>query len=541
MSISVVPASSFSMLPSVGGVSASGGAQAAFSGIFSLLQGQTQTDTKANIILFTPDQKALNDFVSEYGSDADLQDLLSSLKDQGLLSNAILVALTPGTPAVSTDGLNDAGITTLSLDELSTLVSSNADALKNANVLLVAAPVQPSNMDELAQSISNALSALKNQNGTVSINGNTDATAQTDDAAAFQVLLVRLQPVQSTEVGGNINSDSSFAVSSEDIGDPFLISQSDDESDLSEEDMLLDPALLSALLCGHPQDKFAPIGIVEHASDRARSVSAFASSEDGSLTPLAPFEVAQNGALGKVNTQGTPAAGMSGALNVTGSMDLDGSPDSSASARFMLTGDPSQSFLDTFTSTSGLSGLNALLQQQNATSPILNNSSAASAHTATQTVSATLTNMVQNGEIKSQQVSLELDPPELGKVQVHLSIEKGESMKVRIVAETDDALLILKRDIHNLKQSLESAGIKMDDSSLSFDLSQGGSSFGQAMGQNQNGAQQSRHDTSFNVSGIGGTSFSADGLDETGTGVEQTQMNIQVNPETGTVHYNILA
>ncbi len=540
MSISVAPASSFSMLPSVGGASAVGGAQAAFSGIFSLLQGQTQTDTKANIILFTPDQNALNDFVSEYGSDADLQDLLSSLKDQGLLSNAILVALTPGTPAVSTDGLNNAGITTLSLDELSTLVSSNSDALKNANVLLVAAPVQPSNMDELAQSISNALSALKNQNGTVSVNGNTDATSQTNgDTAAFQVLLVRLQPVQSTEV--STNSDTSTAVSSEDIADTFLLPQSDDESDISEEDMLLDPALLSALLCGHPQDKFAPIGIVEHASDRARTVSAFASSEDGSFAPLAPFEVAQNGALGKGNAQGTPAAGMSGALNVTGSMDLDGSSDSSASARFMLAGDPSQSFLDTSASTNGLSGLSALLQQQNSTSPVLNNSSAASAHTATQTVSATLTNMVQNGEIKSQQVSLELDPPELGKVQVHLSIEKGESMKVRIVAETDDALLILKRDIHNLKQSLESAGIKMDDSSLSFDLSQGGSSFGQAMGQNQNGAQQSRHDTSFNVSGTGGPSFSADGLDESGISVEHTQMNIQVNPETGTVHYNILA
>lgn len=540
MSISVAPASSFSMLPSIGGTSTSGGAQAAFSGLFSLLQGQSQTDAKANIILFTPDQNALSNFVSEHGSDADLQDLLSSLKDQGLLSNAILVALTPGTPAVSTDGFNDAGIATLSLDELSTLVSSNADALKNANVLLVATPVQPSNMDELVQSISNALTALKNQNGTVNLNGNAGATSQTaaddDDAAAFQVLLVRLQPVQPTEVSASSSTNAENAKA------PLPLPPSDSENDLSEEDMLLDPALLSALLCGHPQDKFAPIGIVEHASDRARSVSAFApSSGDGLSAPLAPFEVAQNGVAGKGNIQGAPSAGMSGALNVTGSMDLDGSSDGSASARFMLAGDPSQTFLDTSSSTSGLSGLNALLQQQNTTSPVLNNSSAASAHTATQTVSATLTNMVQNGEIKSQQVSLELDPPELGKIQVHLSIEKGESMKVRIVAETDDALLILKRDIHNLKQSLEAAGLKMDDSSLSFDLSQGGSSFGQAMGQNQNGAQQSRHDTSFSVSGIGGTSFAADGLDESGVGVEQTQMNIQVNPETGTVHYNILA
>ncbi|MDY0030147.1 MAG: flagellar hook-length control protein FliK [Pseudobdellovibrionaceae bacterium] len=540
MSISVVPASGFSMLPSINeGNSSAGGAQAAFAGIFSLLHGQAQTDNKANIILFTPDKNALNDFVSEFGQDADLQDLLSELNDQGLLSNSILVALTPGTPTVSTDGLNNSGIATLSLDELSILVSSNADALKNANVLLVAAPVQPANMDELAQSISSALAALKSQDGSISAGKSTGAlSTDNSDIADFQVLLVRLQPVQSTEVSVASNADSSST-------DPngveiFLSSSVEDGSGLSKEDTILDPALLSALLCGHPQDKFAPIGIVEHASDRARSVSAFASpsSGDDALSPLAPFEVAQNN-TGK-GTQGTSAAGTSGPQNISGTMDLDGASDTSASARFMLGGDPSQSFLDTSLSTGGLNSLNSLLQQQN-TSPILHNSSAATAHTATQTVAATLTNMVQNGEIKSRQVSLELDPPELGKVQVHLSLEKGEAMKVRIVAESDDALLILKRDMHNLKQSLESAGIKMDDSSLSFDLSQGGSSFGEAMGQNQNGAQQSRQNTSFNVSGIGGSAFAADGFDDVGSSVEQTQMNIRVNPETGTVHYNILA
>ncbi|HOO49808.1 MAG TPA: flagellar hook-length control protein FliK [Alphaproteobacteria bacterium] len=562
MALSILPASGFpvSSLSSGGalGTGDSADASSAFAGIFSLLQGQKLADTnidpeaKTNVILFAPDQNSLQNFISELGSDADLEDLLAAIKNDGVLSNAILVALTPGTPSSEFgQTLSGNGVATLSLEELSSLVSSNQDALSHANVLLVATPLQPSNMEDLAEQISNAFAGLSNQNSLYTINEQTNGSITGDDLLSedqetgVQVFLVKFTDADQTQ---DFDSDV-FEISEEAVLNDTEHVLSDE--DLNEEDSL-DPSLLSALLTSHPQNKIAPQGFSEHASDRAKAVSAFAtpSSDDALYSPLAPFEAAQNGKAG-FQSQGYVSGGSahghahahgSSSSSFGGAMDLDGVL-SSASDRFMQDGSLSahSSFELSASDTALLQAMQNTSSQLNAaTSPVLSHSSAA-AHGASQQVSASLTNNFQNGELKNQSLSLELDPPELGRVQVHLSLEKGEAMKVRIVADNDDALQVLKRDVHNLREALEQAGIKMDDSSLSFDMSQDSSAFEQAM-QHQNGQAQhsSRHDTSFALSGVDGA-FVDGMVNANGVEIIDTELGIHVHPETGQVHYNILA
>ncbi|MBL8640429.1 MAG: hypothetical protein JNK24_08770, partial [Alphaproteobacteria bacterium] len=84
-------------------------------------------------------------------------------------------------------------------------------------------------------------------------------------------------------------------------------------------------------------------------------------------------------------------------------------------------------------------------------------------------------------------------------------------------AEHSSSLEILRRDSHALVESLQRAGIKTDGSSLSFDMSQQGGGFGQAMfGQNQQN-QSSNY-----------RNFSLDGAGQDGITAEITQVSLPI-------------
>lgn len=149
-------------------------------------------------------------------------------------------------------------------------------------------------------------------------------------------------------------------------------------------------------------------------------------------------------------------------------------------------------------------------------------SAAGHAHPATQTVAATLQKFAKAGEDST--IKLRLDPPELGRVEVKMSIGKDNVAKIVLTAEKPETFLMLQRDAHVLERALQDAGLNTD-SGLSFELAQDGSNFGQDG--NSGGGHHEQ----------GGTGSGTENPEEQEI---ETTMNWRVDPQTGRMHYNIL-
>lgn len=157
------------------------------------------------------------------------------------------------------------------------------------------------------------------------------------------------------------------------------------------------------------------------------------------------------------------------------------------------------------------------------TSLITGSQGAGQAHPATQMVAATMTKSAQNGG--NTNITLELDPPELGRVEVRMQFSKDKTMKAIVTTEKPETHLMLQRDGHVLEKALQDAGID-SDGGISFELAQDGNYFDQ--GNNRGGA----HDQGGTGSGGG-----ADGDIE----IIETDLTWFVDPDTGHTHYNIWA
>ena len=86
---------------------------------------------------------------------------------------------------------------------------------------------------------------------------------------------------------------------------------------------------------------------------------------------------------------------------------------------------------------------------------------------ATEQVSVHLKKAVENGDTK---LRIQLRPHELGRVEVKLDIAGDGRTKALILAERPETLELLQRDSRVLERALQDAGLKTDQSSLSFDL-----------------------------------------------------------------------
>lgn len=67
-------------------------------------------------------------------------------------------------------------------------------------------------------------------------------------------------------------------------------------------------------------------------------------------------------------------------------------------------------------------------------------------------------------------LTVRLDPPELGRVQVQLSSGHDKAIRASIVVEKPEALNQLKRDLASLEKALHDAGISLEDGAISLDL-----------------------------------------------------------------------
>lgn len=87
----------------------------------------------------------------------------------------------------------------------------------------------------------------------------------------------------------------------------------------------------------------------------------------------------------------------------------------------------------------------------------------------------------------TREFSIRMDPPELGKMDIKLSIDKAGKLKTIIHVENKETLAMLQKDSGVLERTLQDAGLKTDNNSLSFNLKQEGQSGEQAKWQERQG------------------------------------------------------
>lgn len=147
---------------------------------------------------------------------------------------------------------------------------------------------------------------------------------------------------------------------------------------------------------------------------------------------------------------------------------------------------------------------------------------AAMPHPATQIVVATITKAAATGE--NRNITVKLEPPELGRVEIRMEFGKDKIMKAHIIAEKPETYMLLQRDAHVLDRTLQDAGLDADGG-VSFELAQDGGAFDDGKN-NQRGA-----------SGGGESGSGTEIAEET---IEST-MDWYVDPDTGLTRYDILA
>ena len=65
---------------------------------------------------------------------------------------------------------------------------------------------------------------------------------------------------------------------------------------------------------------------------------------------------------------------------------------------------------------------------------------------------------------------IRLDPPELGRIEVHLAVDHDGNVTSRLIADRSDTLDLLRRDAGGLERALQDAGLKTSDNGLQFSL-----------------------------------------------------------------------
>lgn len=71
-------------------------------------------------------------------------------------------------------------------------------------------------------------------------------------------------------------------------------------------------------------------------------------------------------------------------------------------------------------------------------------------------------------------MTIQLDPAELGRMDVRLKFGKDGSVKAHMTVDKPETLALLQKDAHHLQRALQQSGIDADEHSLSFDLRQDG-------------------------------------------------------------------
>jgi flagellar hook-length control protein FliK len=183
----------------------------------------------------------------------------------------------------------------------------------------------------------------------------------------------------------------------------------------------------------------------------------------------------------------------------------------------LLSFDPAQGFTDTFAPIATNS-----LQMNVLTNLASQAPHAGAMNPAMQTLAAQIQRNMGNGQ--TTEFRLQLDPPELGRVEVQMSFGKDKSLKTGIVVEKPETFMMLQRDAQMLERTLQNLGLDTEGG-INLELAEQGFDFD---GDNKRGGG---HDK-------GGTG-AGDGADE--MEILESTMTWHVDPNTGHTRYNILA
>ena len=143
-------------------------------------------------------------------------------------------------------------------------------------------------------------------------------------------------------------------------------------------------------------------------------------------------------------------------------------------------------------------------------------------HPATQSVAATISKAAQSGEQRN--ITLHLEPPELGRVRIVMSFGGDKTLKAHMLVERPETYLMLQRDAQTLERTLQDAGLDAEGG-LSFELADDGHLFDHGQ-KDQNGHAG------------GGDHADKDDADD--TEIIETTMNWFVDPESGLTRYDLL-
>ena len=109
-----------------------------------------------------------------------------------------------------------------------------------------------------------------------------------------------------------------------------------------------------------------------------------------------------------------------------------------------------------------------MLQNQNFTN-YMNSASSSQASQTTQMLNIQLQSNISAG---MNSMTLQLEPAELGKMNVKLSFTKDGTVKAHMTVDKPETLALLQKDSSHLQRALQQSGLTTDENSLSFDLRQ---------------------------------------------------------------------
>ncbi|MBI3440754.1 MAG: flagellar hook-length control protein FliK [Proteobacteria bacterium] len=78
----------------------------------------------------------------------------------------------------------------------------------------------------------------------------------------------------------------------------------------------------------------------------------------------------------------------------------------------------------------------------------------------------------RNINAKIDTMTLQLEPADLGRLDIKLKFDKEGGVKAHLTADKPETLTLLQRDSHHLEKVLQQSGLDIDEKSLSFDLRQ---------------------------------------------------------------------
>lgn len=149
---------------------------------------------------------------------------------------------------------------------------------------------------------------------------------------------------------------------------------------------------------------------------------------------------------------------------------------------------------------------------------------ASNPHPATHAIAAQLSKATNANP--NQKLSINLNPPELGKVEISMQINtKNKAVKAMMLIEKPETFLMLQRDSQILEKALQNAGLEVDGQTIEFELAKDGNEF------TQNGS----HDDN-----TGGASGNNSGDEEISDIELHTEMNWYTDPHTGILRYSML-